>query len=146
MDTTDEKISMTFILYEVPPNETDDDDDDDDDIGGENDFPVIPVVIIVIIILIIAVLVVLFIVMRKKQQPLEAGQEYYDETPRFGGRGHQQELGAQPHTRGLSPARESEHSEKLPPKREAPGMSCPNCGASIQKGWFLCPECKNPLD
>jgi hypothetical protein len=146
MDTTDEKIAMTFTLYESPPPPK----VDDDDTNKGNDTgisPIIPIVIVVIIILIVIVLIALFIVMRKKQQPMEAGQEYYDETPRFGGRGHSQELGAQPHTRGLSPARESEHTEKLPPKRGASsGMSCPNCGSSVQKGWFLCPECKNPLD
>jgi hypothetical protein len=145
MDTTDEKITLTFTLYEPPPPPKVDDDDDIGDNGGG--FPVLPVVIIVIILLIIAVLIALFVVMRKKQQPMEAGQEYYDDTPRFGGRGHSQELGAHPRTHGLSPARESEHAEKLPPKRgSSSSMSCPHCGASIQKGWFLCPECKNPLD
>ena len=25
------------------------------------------------------------------------------------------------------------------------GKKCQNCGASVKEGWFLCPECKQPL-
>jgi hypothetical protein len=27
----------------------------------------------------------------------------------------------------------------------ARGISCPSCGAQVKEDWFLCPECKNPL-
>jgi hypothetical protein len=26
------------------------------------------------------------------------------------------------------------------------GMKCPNCGITVQSGWFLCPACKSPLN
>jgi type IV secretory pathway VirB10-like protein len=49
----------------------------------------------------------------------------------------------------LPPGKVSENSTSFgqgsenSPKND---MKCPNCGISVQSGWFLCPGCKSPLN
>ncbi|MGA1820225.1 MAG: zinc ribbon domain-containing protein, partial [Thermoplasmatota archaeon] len=147
MDTTDQKVELKFT---IPPIIIDDDDDDDDIVEKNETMGwVIPVVIILIVVIVIILVAAFFIISKRKKEQAAASEEYYDEQPHLGGRhGHAPGLGAHTHTRELSPARETERTERLPPGRgeAAPKMECPHCGATVQKGWFLCPECKNPLD
>lgn len=64
-----------------------------------------------------------------------------------------------PQTSGLPPSSSSEINlkPKLPPGNTSGSQSnsdysikndlkCPNCGISVQSGWFLCPGCKSPLN
>ncbi|MGA1793077.1 MAG: zinc ribbon domain-containing protein [Thermoplasmatota archaeon] len=146
MHTKAQKVELKFTLVEYIPPVT----PDDDDVQGNASFGwVLPVLIIAIVVIVIILILAFFVISKRKKEQAAASEEYYDEQPHLhGGRGHAPGLGAHTHTRELSPAREAERTERLPPGRgdTAPKMECPHCGAAVQKGWFLCPECKNPLD
>ncbi|MFW3145200.1 MAG: hypothetical protein ACMUIE_00125 [Thermoplasmatota archaeon] len=135
------KVTFTLQKYEEPKIG---DDDDDNGSGGNIGL----YVVLVVIALIILLAAILFFVFRRRAKPAE--EEYYDEdrTHHLGG-GERHGLHPGGHAASLSASRE-ERREHLPPKRSAPEpepqeTTCPTCGSRVKKGWFLCPDCKNPL-
>jgi hypothetical protein len=144
-DQTTEKIPVRYEIKPViitPPERP--------DVEGDGMNPVIVIVIVVIVIVVIIIAGLLVWIMRRK--PLNAQQEgYYGDDQQRSGSHNAPSLGAGAHSRELSPAGSMDRSERLPSSRDealppAQPMSCPHCGARVKRDWFLCPECKSPLD
>jgi chitodextrinase len=165
-----EKISYRF---EVLEQEGDDDDDTDDDttgpdVGGDSggdDNTMLFLIAGLALVIIIVVIVVLFFVLRKKEAPPAQQYPMYDQA-QLGAYGAQGlPPGAAPELPpGQDPYAPQEH---LPPatqeaqaQPEAPeaqpemqqeqpespaGNVCPSCGSGVDPSWFLCPNCKSPL-
>lgn len=54
--------------------------------------------------------------------------------------------GAAPEAPGAQPMAPAAQPETEQPQEEAPsGNACPSCGAAVDPTWFLCPNCKSPL-
>ncbi len=47
-------------------------------------------------------------------------------------------------TSSIDPSSNDDASEQVSEQNN--NMKCPNCGISVQSGWFLCPGCKSPLN
>lgn len=135
--TVSQKESFTFTLTEVPEEEPDPD--------PESKFPTGLVIgITFTIILVILIVIILMMMRRRKAEVLSHGDHNMDMSDR-GAR--QMELSPSDHysnSLGGSVA-----NEKLPPAGKTSGtgiIGCPSCGSQVKEGWYLCPNCKNPLE
>ncbi len=125
----------------------------------EDDNTMIIIIGIIAVVLILALIVGAFVILRKKPAP----EGYYDPNM-YGAQGlppaHSGELPPASTQGGLPPAGQS--PQGLPPAQtqtsaapasspadKAPqgpaGSSCGNCGSPVDPSWFLCPNCKSPL-
>lgn len=127
-------LQITLEKYVEPPPEV-----DDNGSGGISPLVFIGIGAVVVIVLIAVVIFFL----RRREPPAE--EQHYEE-----GAGYSRErssLGSGARQERLTPA-SSMRGEDLPPAKGPSGsrrLKCPNCGAAVEKEWFLCPECKNTL-
>lgn len=134
---SEEKMLQFTLEYVV----VDDDDDDDDIEKNETTSPLVFIGIGAVVVIILIIIVIIFL---RKREPPVADQQYEENVDYERNR---MSLGPGPQTERLSPS-SSLGERNLPPARGGggpAGLSCPSCGAAIQKDWFLCPECKNTL-
>ncbi|RLF73650.1 MAG: hypothetical protein DRN55_02770 [Thermoplasmata archaeon] len=116
--------------------------------GEEGGIPTALLLGVVVVVLAVVLLVVVML-MRKKKPPvaptgpaqptLPGGAP--PQLPPAGAPGAAPQA-AQPPTQAPAP--------QQPPQAPAPqqavgGLTCPHCGAPIEEGWVICPNCKNPL-
>ena len=125
----------------------------------EEDNTMFIIIGIIAAVLILALIVGAFVILRKKPAP----EGYYDPNM-YGAQGlppaHSGELPPASTAGGLPPA--GQQPQGLPPAQtqaaaapasspadKAPqgpaGSSCGNCGSPVDPSWFLCPNCKSPL-
>jgi len=143
-DQTTDKIPVRYEIKPIPEPPK------PPKIESDGIDPVIVIAIVVIVIVIIIIAGLLFWIMRRK--PPVAGEEgYYGEDQRRPGAQSAPSLGSGAHSREVSPAGSMDRSERLPSSRDealppVDLMRCPHCGTRVKKDWFLCPQCKSPLD
>ncbi|MBN1539034.1 MAG: zinc ribbon domain-containing protein [Candidatus Thermoplasmatota archaeon] len=141
MDTTAQKMEMKFILvvYEEPL-----------DHGKDNASLawVVPVLIVAVLLIITMLGIGFFLILRGKKEPPAPSDENYlkgsDPVEELvEGPGHLPQGPV-----GISPVKDVIEMNGPPPGRDEGPLSipCPHCGSPVQDGWFLCPECKNPLE
>ncbi|MEA3558563.1 MAG: hypothetical protein U9R75_04850, partial [Candidatus Thermoplasmatota archaeon] len=127
--TTSVKQTISLTLVEPPVIDV----DDDDDGGGSSIGLYIAVGASIGIIALIAIVLILI---RKKGTKEEEGVHLPE--------GHSRSLSSG----GSRSSLDTGEREHLPSARGAddPVMTtCPNCGSPVKNDWYLCPECKNPL-
>ncbi|MCU0800065.1 MAG: PKD domain-containing protein, partial [Candidatus Thermoplasmatota archaeon] len=158
---------IEIVKENVIPTD-DDDDDDDDDTDPQKEFPIVLVIGGVFLILIIlAFIIIALVVLRKKPAP-PAAQYPYDPAlmaynyqglpPGAPGQlppGQAPELPPAPEYAGTElPPAQPEQPPVAPmtapaappqPGPEQMGGACPSCNAPVDPSWFLCPNCKAPL-
>ena len=142
--------------------------------GGEEEtdntlFIILGVVALLVIIIVVVILVV---VLRKKEAPPAQQYPMYDQgqlgaydaqglppgqadqlgggaapelPPGQGETGQPQELPpAQQEMQAQQEAPQAQPETQQQPE-QAPGSACPSCGSPVDPSWFLCPNCKSPL-
>ncbi|MGA1866178.1 MAG: hypothetical protein ACMUFK_01780, partial [Thermoplasmatota archaeon] len=139
MDTRDQKMEMKFtlVVFEEPL------DHDNATLGW-----VVPVLIVAIVLITTMLGVGTFLILRRRKGLTAPSNDMHVRVPDPG-----EEPGDGPDRVpqspvGISPVKDDIETNRPPPESDEVPLSipCPNCGSPVQDGWFLCPECKNPLE
>lgn len=118
-----------------------DDTDETDNDSGKNDFPWwLRIMVVVIIVVVIG----LILIMKKKAQPNTPAATPEDQVGAAA-------PGPMPRQNVQSqvPREHTHPSGKTPgptDEEAGAGPTCPSCGTELEKGWIICPGCKNLLE